>query len=47
MDTIAEEPMIDVYYPTEKEVLKESWPLPLDNMVKSFEDYLLDIGVRI
>ena len=27
--------------------LKESWPLPWEDTVREFEEYLLDIGVRI
>ena len=47
MDTIAEEQMIDEYYPSEEDILKEAWSFPQDDNVKAFEDYLLDIGVRI
>ncbi len=35
---------------TEKDydaVLKETWPVPMEDLIREFEDYLLDIGVRI
>ena len=47
MDTVADELLIDEYYPSEEDLIKETWSLPLDNKVKEFEEYLLDIGVRI
>ena len=28
-------------------VLKEVWPIPTEDLIKEFEEYLLDIGVRI
>ena len=31
----------------EEEILKESFPLSWEDTVREFEDYLLDIGVRI
>ena len=31
----------------EEDVLKESCPLPWEETVREFEEYLLDIGVRI
>ena len=33
--------------PSEEDLLKESWPLPVEDTVKEFEQYLEDIGVRI
>ena len=34
-------------YPDEDAVLKEAWPIPFQDMVREFEDYLEEIGVRI
>ena len=28
-------------------LLKETWPVPEEDFIKEFEEYLLDIGVRI
>ena len=39
--------LMDDDYSDEAEVLKEAWPLPIADTVKEFEEYLLDIGVRI
>ena len=47
MDTATEELMIDEYYPSEEDIFKEARSLQQDDIVKEFEDYLLDIGVRI
>lgn len=44
---ITEEILLDGLFPEEDDLLKESWPLPVEQTVKEFEEYLLDIGVRI
>ncbi len=44
--TFEEAILTDKLYP-EEELQKESWPLPIEDMVKEFELYLEDIGVRI
>ena len=44
---ITEEILLDELFPEEDDLLKESWPLPVEQTVKEFEEYLLDIGVRI
>ena len=44
---ITEEILLDELFPVEDDLLKESWPLPVEQTVKEFEEYLLDIGVRI
>ena len=31
----------------EDDLLKEAWPIPPDDYVKEFEQYLMDIGVRL
>ena len=46
METVDEAILTDELYP-EEELLKETWPLPIEDMVKEFELYLEDIGVRI
>ena len=47
LETTEEEYLIDETGQEQEEVLKESFPLPWADTVKEFEDYLLDIGVRI
>ena len=45
---IEEETYLTIETETDEEaILKEAWPLPLEDMVKEFEEYLLDIGIRI
>ncbi len=44
---ITEDLLMDDLFPTEEDLLKESWPLPAENTVKEFELYLEEIGVRI
>ncbi len=46
MDATAEDLLLDEYYPAEAELLKETWPLPPENTVKEFEEFLMDIGLR-
>ena len=31
----------------ETDLFKETWPLPPEDTVREFEQYLLDIGIRI
>ena len=30
-----------------KEVLKEVWPIPPEDYIREFEEYLMEIGLRI
>ena len=46
MDATAEDLLLDEYYPAETDLLKEAWPLPPENTVKEFEEFLMDIGIR-
>ena len=46
MDATAEDLLLDEYYTNEADILKETWPLPLENTVKEFEEFLMDIGLR-
>ena len=46
MDATAEDLLLDEYYPAEADQLKEAWPLPPENTVKEFEEFLMDIGLR-
>lgn len=47
MDAFKEELLSEEFNSPEEDILKDAWPLPQNNMIKEFEDYLLDIGVRI
>ena len=47
MEIIEEEFLMDEYEQEDADILKESNPLPWEETVREFEDYLLDIGVRI
>ena len=47
MEIIEEEFLMDEYEQEETDILKESNPLPWEDTVREFEDYLSDIGVRI
>ncbi len=44
---ITEEILLDELFPAEDDLLKETWPLPIEDTAKEFELYLEDIGVRI
>ena len=47
METIEEEYLVDETEPDEETLLEETWPITRESLVKEFEEYLLDIGVRI
>ena len=47
METIEEEYLADETEPDEETLLEETWPITRESRVKEFEEYLLDIGVRI
>ncbi len=47
MELTEDEILMDDEFPDEAETLKEAWPLPIADTVKEFENYLMDIGVRI
>ena len=44
---MTEELLMEELFPADEAVFKEAWPLPEEETVKEFEEYLLDIGVRI
>ena len=46
-DITEEEILTDDLFPAGDAILKEAWPVPEEDFVKEFEEYLLDIGVRI
>ena len=46
MEIAEEEFLTDETLPAD-DLLNEAWPLPIEDTVKEFEEYLLDIGVRI
>ena len=47
MEIMQEELLEDEDRQEEAAILKESYPLPWEETVREFEQYLLDIGVRI
>ena len=47
MEITEEEFLTDDFEQDEADILKESCPLSWEETVHEFEDYLLDIGVRI
>ena len=44
---ITEEILLDELFPAEDDLIKETWPLPVEDTVQEFELYLEEIGVRI
>lgn len=42
---ITEEILLEELFPAENDLMKESWPLPAEETVKEFEEYLPDIGM--
>ena len=47
LEITEEEYRTDDLFPDEEDLLKETWPIVPDETVREFEQYLLDIGVRI
>ena len=47
MEIAEEEFLKDETEPEDENILREGWPLPWEDTVREFEEYLLDIGVRI
>ena len=47
METVEEELIADNEHPATDDLLKEAWPIPPEDYAREFEQYLLDIGVRI
>lgn len=47
MNIIEEEFLTDETDPADEDVLKEAWPVTQEELTREFEQYLLDIGVRI
>ena len=46
METTEETLIADEFEREEDTLMKESWPLPPDDYVREFEEYLMDIGLR-
>lgn len=46
MEATAEDLLAEEYYAAEADLLKEAWPLPPQDTVKEFEEYLMEIGLR-
>jgi hypothetical protein len=44
---ITEELLLDELFPAEDDLIKETWPLPPEEIAREYELYLADIGVRI
>lgn len=44
---MTEELLLDELFPAEDDLLKEAWPLSIEDTVREFELYLEDIGVRV
>ncbi len=47
LEIAEDEYQMDDLFPDEEDLLKETWPIVPDETVREFEQYLLDIGVRI
>ena len=47
MEITEEEYLVDESEQEEADLFREAWPLPLEDTVREFEQYLLDIGIRI
>lgn len=44
---MTEDLLLDDLFPDEDAILKETWPIPAEEMSREYEQYLIDIGVRI
>ncbi len=44
---MTEELLLNELFPSEDDLLKEAWPLPIEETAREFELYLEDIGVRV
>ena len=44
---MTEDLLMEELFPADEAVLKETWPVVEEDLIKEFEEYLLDIGVRI
>ena len=47
MEITEEEYLMEELFPAEEAILKEAWSIPQEDLIREFENYLLDIGVRI
>ena len=47
MEIIEKEFLAEDLTPADEDILKETWPIPPEDYTREFEQYLLDIGVRI
>lgn len=44
---MTEELLLNELFPSEDDLLKEAWPLPIEETAREFALYLEDIGVRV
>jgi len=47
METIEEERLADELTSEEADLLMEAWPLPPEDTAREFEEYLMEIGLRL
>ena len=47
LEITEEEFLTDDLLQTDDDILREAWPIPQEDLIREFENYLLDIGVRI
>ena len=47
LEITEEEFQIDDLLQADEDIYKEAWPVPQEDLIKEFEEYLLDIDVRI
>lgn len=46
LDIVEEALIVEEGEQAEDDLLKEAWPIPSDEYLKEFEQYLMDIGLR-
>ena len=44
---MTEELLMEDLFPDEDAILKETWPIPAEDISREYEQYLEDIGVRL
>ena len=47
MEITEEEFMTADTDPAEADIIKEAWPIPPEDYTREFEEYLMDIGLRL
>ena len=47
LEIAEEEYLAEDSAPADDAVLAEAWPIPREDLIREFEEYLLDIGVRV